>query len=244
MFIPLNLIELPCKGLLSHTQEIFLKIPKNPKFHSIVSRRSVCKNCINSEVLLWLGADFLAIFPDLYYVCALEDVPCTTTYLLKSDVFECPKSSCLFSAVTEHGLATHLSMTHNEKLVQNFDGEDDERSTTKERRDEFVPGRLLGNTERVRDDRSTFAQNDANFNGSTLEAEKNLRSKQLRYDEHVVDLNTLRELSEEDEMFKFLRIQIIELERYLLVPQLKEFYLKLRQQKTNLYSLISEFSSV
>lgn len=217
MFIPLHLVKYPCKGLLSHVQEIIPKIPKKSKISFYRSRRSVCKHFINSIVLGWPGVDCLAVLPGLYYVCAFVDVLCATTYLLKMDVFDCPKSSCSFSAFTEHELATHVSMADNEKLVQEFNADDDKRTTTKKTRDVFndIPRRLFGHTKRVRVDRSAFAQNDANFKESTLEVEENVSMEPLRCDEHVDDLNTLRESSEKDETFEFLCIRFIELKRYL-----------------------------
>lgn len=124
MFIPLELVEFLGKDLFLHVQENFPMIPKNLRFHFIVSQRSVCKHCLIIEVVEWPVIDSLTVLHKLPYVCTLVDDPCAKICMLKMDVFEGPKSSCSFAAVTELGLATHISMVHNEKPVHNYNNDD------------------------------------------------------------------------------------------------------------------------
>lgn len=229
MLVLSELVEYPCEDLLSLVQEIFLMISKNSRFHLIVSQRSVFKHLRSTEVVGWPIMNSPTVLPNLYYVCALVGVPFVTISTLEMDVFEIPKSPCSFSAVIEHGLALDISMAHHKKLVQKFNGNKNRRTATKKTRDVFnhVAKELFGHAKRVRVNSSALAQNDANFNESTLTADKNAHTEQLCYDGHGDGLSLLKASSVKDEVLNFLCIQIVELERFLPSSNLKEFHQKL-----------------
>lgn len=117
------------------------------------------------------------------------------------DVIECRNSFCLFSAVTEHGGATHISMACNERLLQKYSGGEKKRTRKDTSRDkfDFLPKSLLGQAKRIKVDRAAFAQNDEKFIGNNFAVEENEHVEQLHYDEKVVDLGTPKE---GDDVFK------------------------------------------
>lgn len=83
--------------------------------------------------------------------------------------------------------------------------------------------RLLGQVERIRADSAAFVEHEANFIRNAFAVEENVRVEQLRFDEHFVDLDKPKELSERKDALKLLYTQSLEHEGFLLSAKLEEF---------------------
>lgn len=72
-----------------------------------------------------------------------------------------------------------------------------------------VPRRLLKYTKRVKVDSKAIAQNNENFNESTLAVDDNVRIEQTRYDEVFVDPNTLKKNLHKIKLLSFYALNLL-----------------------------------